>query len=140
MKKRKAQAVIYFCAEDNKKHFLLLKMNERRNNYWQNITGFVEDEEEFQSGARREAIEETGLKPENIKQITNLGMKFEFHDRWGNDVVEEVFSIETKSQWTIDLDPTEHQDYIWTTEDELIRDSVHFESNYLALLKVKESF
>lgn len=139
MKKRKAQAVIYYCAEDNIKHFLLLKMNERRNNYWQNITGFVEDDEDFIAGATREAIEETGLATNNIKTITNLNMNFEFHDRWGNDVIEEVFAIETKSKWKVELDPSEHQEYIWIEEADIERGVVHFESNYSALIKTMES-
>ena len=138
MKKRKAQAVIYYCAQDNKKHFLLLKMNERRNYYWQNITGFVEDDEDFIEGAKREAVEETALMESNIKSILDLNMTFEFHDRWGNDVIEEVFSIEANSKWEVDLDPTEHQDYRWISEDELTPESVHFKSNYRALLKAKE--
>ena len=139
MKKRKAQAVIFYCAENNVKHFLLLKMNERRNHYWQNITGFVEDHEDFSTGAKREATEETNLNPENIKKVTDLGMIFEFHDRWGNDVIEEVFAIETREKWKVVLDLTEHQDFVWIKESELRRDCVHFDSNYQALLKVKES-
>lgn len=140
MKKRKAQAVIFYYAENNSKQFLLLKMNERRNHYWQNITGFVEDGEDFIDGAKREALEETSLKLQNVERVEALNTTFEFHDRWGNDVIENVFVIEAKEKWDVILDITEHQDYKWIDEKELTRDSVHYESNYKALKKVRDEF
>lgn len=140
MKKRKAQAVIFYCAENNKKHFLLLRMNESRNGYWQNVTGKVEEGESFEEGAIREAIEETNLELENIKSISNLEFRFEFHDTWGKDAVEEVFVIEAFKKWTVKIDLSEHQDFKWHREDEINEESVHFSSNFEALNKAKEHF
>lgn len=138
MKKRKAQAVIYYCAQDKIKHFLLLRMNKKRNGFWQNVTGSVEENESFQDGAIREAIEETNLSSDNIKEVVNLGLKFTFLDQWGRNIEEEVFSIEAKSEWTIKLDPSEHQSYKWVQEKEIERSSVHFESNYKALISTSK--
>ncbi len=133
MKKRKAQAVIYCYAQDKTKHFLLLKMNERRQFLWQNVTGSVEKDESFQEGALREAIEETALQNSNINNITPLQLIFEFQDQWEKEVVEEVFAIEVEKKWEVILDPSEHCDFKWVSENEMNRESVHFSSNFLAI-------
>lgn len=138
MKKRKAQAVIFYYAEDNKKHFLLLRMNDQRNGYWQNVTGKVEKSETFKEGALREAMEETNLSLENIKNTKNLNMTFEFQDQWGKDSVEEVFAIEVFKKWPVIIDPSEHQDFKWQSEEEINTDSVHFSSNFEAIIQTLE--
>ena len=47
MKKRKVQTVIFYNASNNRKQFLLLKMNERRKFLWQNVTGKVDKGEKY---------------------------------------------------------------------------------------------
>ena len=136
MSKRKVQTIIFYCDSERKKHFLLLKMNERRGLFWQNVTGGVEKSEKFKEAALREAIEETGLKEKNLKKLQSINYQFEFHDQWGNDVVEKVYSLEVFKSWEIVLDPSEHIDYKWVSENQITTDSVKFESNYHALQKV----
>ncbi len=138
MKKRKIQTVIYYCAKDNRKHFLLLKMNERRGLFWQNVTGGVEKDESYKDAAIREAIEETNLNASNISQLIESDIEFQFEDQWKNHVNEKVFFLHCKESWDIKIDPSEHSQYKWTTEEELNSESVHFESNFQALTKALE--
>lgn len=137
MNKRKAQVVLFTNAGDKSKHFLLLKMSGQRNFLWQNVTGSIEDNETFQEGAIREAIEETGLRLKNIKSIIESKLIFTFHDQWQKDVIEKVFAIECHDFWKIKLDSTEHCEYNWIKESELNESSVHYMSNYDALVWAK---
>lgn len=137
MKKRKVQSVIYFCAEDNKKHFLLLQMNERRKFLWQNVTGSVDDGENYQQAAIREAKEETNLREKNIKKIHSTQLEYCFIDQWNNNVIEKVFFIECYKDWNVEIDPSEHSNFKWVQGHELTKDIVHFQSNYLALLEAR---
>jgi len=138
MKKRKVQAVIFYNASSNRKQFLLLKMNERRKFLWQNVTGKVEKGEKYTQAALRESQEETGLKNKNIKAIYKSAMKYTFIDQWEKNVKEKIFFLECHDKWDVEIDPSEHCEYKWVDEKDINRDSVHFDSNYRALLAAKE--
>ena len=133
MKKRKVQVVIYYTDAKGKKHFLLLRVNEKRGLFWQNVTGGVEKEEKYLDAALREAQEETGLKFKNIYQIFKTGIVFKFRDRWGKDVTEKVFIIHCKKRWEVEIDEDEHCEYKWVEEQELNKESVEYASNVVAL-------
>jgi len=138
MNKRKVQSVIFYCDASNKKHFLLLLVNQERGLFWQNSTGGVEENESFKEAAVREAKEETNITDDLIQNITETDIFFEFHDRWGCDVYEKVFFIRAKRPWDILLDPSEHVEYKWIEDKDLSEDTVLFESNLQALLECKE--
>lgn len=135
-KTKKAQIVL--AALDQASHnfsFLLLQTNERRGSFWQNVTGKLEDNETFEEGGLREAIEETGLEVESIIDMVNLGLVYEFTDQHKRKVHEECFLIVLDKRWEIKIDPHEHQAHKWLPVDELTTESVKFESNYEALRK-----
>jgi len=138
MDKRKVQSIIFYCDSGRKKQILLLQMNKKRNLLWQNVTGSVDAGEDFRSAAIREAKEETALTSENINSITETDLVFNFHDQWKKDVTEKVFIIQCNQHWDVKLDPSEHEHYKWISEEDLTRDSVHYESNYQALSKALE--
>lgn len=138
MKKRKVQTVLTFCDATKTKYFLLLKMNERRNHLWQNVTGSLDSGEEFEAAAIREAIEETGLTKDNIKILHKTDLSFEFFDQWKENVIEKVFVIECFDQWSVVLDPDEHEEFKWIKCNAISESSVHFPSNYQALLLAKD--
>ena len=136
MKKRKVQTILRVktsCGYD----FLILQMNARRNHYWQNVTGSVEEAETYRDAAIREAQEETGLRSKNIENITPLHLTYEFTDQWNSEVHEEVFLINCKEKWDVILDPNEHEDYKWIDQNSIQRSSVYYQSNFDALLKAK---
>lgn len=135
MIKRKVQSILFYCDANKQNQFLLLRTNERRGSFWQNITGGVDEGEAYEAAALREAIEETGLSEENLEELRSLDLHFNFHDQWGNDVHEEVFLIKCKERFDVTIDPKEHQDFKWAAQTELTKDSVKFESNWQALQK-----
>jgi len=138
MKKRKVQVVIFYCAKNNIKHFLLLKVNQKRGLFWQNVTGAVDEDEKYKHAALREAQEETSIKKINILSMIKTDLKFKFKSRWGKDVKEKVFIIQCKGPWEIEVDPSEHCDYKWVSQNDLYEDIVHYETNYIALQKAME--
>ena len=138
MIKRKVQSILVFCDANKQNQFLLLRTNNRRGNFWQNVTGGVDEGESFKDAALREAMEETAIDKENIADLRSIEFTFNFHDQWGNDVHEEVFLIRCKSKFDVIIDPSEHEEFKWVKESELNRDSVKFESNWKALQKAME--
>lgn len=139
MNKRKVQVVIFRVANNNEKQFLLLKMNEKRGYFWQNVTGGVEKSENFKTAALREVKEETKIKKGNIISNIDLDMDFEFKDQWENEVIEKVFAFQCKEEWKVILDPKEHCAFKWVSEKDINENSVHYQSNFEALLKVMET-
>lgn len=133
MKKRKVQVVIYYNDENAIKQFLLLKVNQERGLFWQNVTGSVDEGEDFKQAAIREAMEETDLKTENLNQIYQSQLCFNFTDRWEKEVTEQVFFFHCKEKWNVTLDPNEHCEFNWVSEENINQHSVKYETNHLAL-------
>jgi 8-oxo-dGTP pyrophosphatase MutT (NUDIX family) len=133
MEKRKVQVVLYYKARNNKKNFLLLKTNEKRGYFWQNVTGSVDEGENFRDAAIREAKEETGIKNKDIKTVLTTDLKFKFKDRFQKNVIEKVFFIIAHEKWEVKIDPKEHCEYHWVNEDDLHEEQVHYENNWLSL-------
>ena len=135
-KTKKAQVVL--AVIDESRHdfqFLLLRTNERRGNFWQNITGKIESGETIEEGGLREAIEETNLEIESIVDMISLGLTYNFSDQHGRKVHEESFLIILDKKWNVKIDPHEHEDFKWVSMNEINRDSVKFISNYEPLEK-----
>lgn len=139
VKTKKAQVVIAAIDKASQaQEFLLLQTNERKGSFWQNITGKVEDEETYEEGGLREAIEETGLLLESILEILDLGLCYEFTDQHKRKVVEETFLIITDQKWEVRIDPEEHQSFKWVHIDQINEDSVKYSSNYEALTHARK--
>lgn len=114
-------------------------MNEKRNFFWQSVTGSVEDDEDYIHAALREAQEETGLSAQNVEKIILSSFEFNFKDSWSDkEVTEKVYFIKCKHKWDVVIDPNEHSEFRWVEESKIHRDSVHFESNFKALTLAKE--
>jgi lipoyl(octanoyl) transferase len=135
-KTKKSQVVL--AALDQQRQsvvFLLLQTNQRRGEFWQNVTGKVEDGESFEEGALREAIEETGLKIESIVDIIDLNIIHEFTDQRGRKVEEKSFLIILDHSWDVKLDPKEHMSCKWVELKDIKTDSVKYQGNFEALAK-----
>jgi 8-oxo-dGTP pyrophosphatase MutT (NUDIX family) len=135
-KTKKAQVVL--AAVDKDSHsfaFLLLQTNQRRGSFWQNVTGSLEENETFEEGGLREAMEETQLNIDNIVDIITLNLSYDFVDQYKRHVREECFLIVLDEMWNVKLDPNEHESFKWVPLSEIHRDIVKFESNFEALEK-----
>jgi dATP pyrophosphohydrolase len=136
---KKAQVLItVFDETGHNFDILLLETNEKRGSFWQNVTGKIEEGETIEEGGLREAIEETKLNIENIIDIINLGLSFDFVDQRKRSVHEECFLIILDSKWNVKIDPHEHQDFKWIPLDSINEESVKFSSNFQALEKARK--
>jgi 8-oxo-dGTP pyrophosphatase MutT (NUDIX family) len=136
---KKAQVILAALDEQSRKfEFLLLQTNQARGQFWQNVTGKIEEEETYEEGGLREAIEETALPVESILDIVDLGMNYEFKDRRGRKAHEKCFLILTDQKWTVKIDAKEHQDFKWVDQHDIEEGIVEYSSNFETLLKAQK--
>ncbi|MBA2404913.1 MAG: NUDIX domain-containing protein [Bdellovibrionales bacterium] len=137
-KTKKAQVIIAAIDEASQSFkFLLLLTNEQRGKFWQNVTGKIEEEETFEEGGLREAIEETQLNIETIVDIVDLGLSYDFVDQRSRKVHEKSFLIICDKKWEIKIDPKEHQSFKWINQEEVKEGIVKYRSNLETLEKAK---
>lgn len=135
--KEKAQVWIYSRTPDGSFRILLLKVKPERGDFWQPVTGHVDEGETIEAGALREAFEESGLEP--IGPLTAIGYDFKFDGKWGK-AHETAFSLEVaKNCPTPKLDPNEHNDYQWLEPKKAMSLLTH-ESNSHALALLLKKF
>lgn len=137
-KTKKAQVILAAIDKDSQSfNFLLLQTNERRGKFWQNVTGKIEENETFEEGGLREAIEETQMKIESIIDIVDLGLTYQFTDQRERKVHEKCFLIILEDKWDVVIDPKEHVGFKWISQNEVEEGIVKFRSNLETLEKAK---
>jgi lipoyl(octanoyl) transferase len=138
-KHRKAQVVLAAIDPKQQKFkVLLLQTNKKRGEFWQNITGKVEDGESFDEGALRETMEETGLALEWLIEFLDLGLTHEFVDQRQRRCQERSFLVLIEHEFPVRLDPNEHQAYRWVELEALDQDSVKYPTNYESLQRARD--
>jgi len=134
MMHKKIQVVIIDCSRKAPK-LLLLKTNNERGKFWQNVTGSVDGEETYFQAAKRELLEETGISSDNI---FDLDTNFKFKDHDGHTVIEQVYvALLEETPTEIKLDPHEHVDYKWKALSSIGMNDFKFPTNFEAFLKAK---
>jgi len=122
LKKVKCEKVEVFIFKKEKKdyNFLLLKRTKESGSFWQPVTGSVEFNEQVIPTAKREILEETGIK--NIKSLTkevhSFNLKAKPYPR------EHVFGAEVSKSTKISLDKNiyqEHNQYKWVSYQEAMK-------------------
>lgn len=132
MNKRKVQVSVFYCDEQNNKYFLLLKTNKRRGEFWQNITGGVDDGEDYEQGAIRELLEETSIK---VDSLDDMNLEFNFIDQWSNNCIEKCYCIKLDTIKPVVIDNSEHSDFKWINFNDIKSDLIKYESNYQLIKK-----
>ena len=123
------EAILYKRA-DGKIQYLLLKTIPRRGEFWQPITGGLEEGETKIEALKREVREETGIQ--NIIKIIedvhyyefpdpDLIEYFEMHGHECTHVKEYVFGVEVSSDEKVVLDGKEHSEFKWCGFQEALR-------------------
>lgn len=109
---------------------------------WQFIAGGGEDGETSIEAAKRETIEEIGVEPKNIKQLTCIAyvpaevIAESRRQHWDKNtyvIPEYAFAFECGSDPTLSL---EHIEYKWLTYDEA-RKLLKWDSNKVAMYEIK---
>ncbi len=110
--------------------------------YWQFIAGGGENGETPIQAAQRETIEEIGVEPKNIKQLTCIAyvpaevIAESRRQHWDKNtyvIPEYSFAFECDSDPTLSL---EHIEYKWLTYDEA-RKLLKWDSNKVAMYEIK---
>lgn len=94
--------------------------------FWQSVTGSLEWDENPQQAAIRELQEETGIS-EQVLHDCQYSQKFEIYSIWRDRYApgvtenqEHVFSLELTDRVDIQLDPREHEEYIWLSKQKAL--------------------
>ncbi len=114
------QVLVYpVKAVDNGWEYLLLHRLASRGDFWQGVTGGVEQGEEFADAARREMIEETGLVPSTIQKV-DYTFSYPVAEKWRHlyaqgveEITEYVFLAQVGGQQAPLLDAREHDQWKW---------------------------
>lgn len=132
---RKVQVTLAALAPSGEWNFLIFKTNKQRGQFWQNVTGSVDEGETYEEAALREAQEESGLDINHIVDIQSLALVEQFADRYKKKVEEHAYLIVLDEQWKPTLDPHEHEDWKWVPISELSPTIVEWPGNARALEK-----
>lgn len=105
---------------------ILLLSRVDKKNFWQSITGSIEENESPYQTAKREVLEETGINCKNyILEDWNLKHRYKIFSHWqhryGPGVhfnEEHIFGLELPKKISITLSPNEHNDYKWVGLEE----------------------
>lgn len=91
-------------------------------NRWEIPGGAVDKNETVVGGLAREVWEESGLEVRRFIACVGAGEGLEagavFTTTRGRFVFKLTFVVEVKDSSAVKLDPEEHQDYVWATEEE----------------------
>jgi len=96
--------------------------------FWQSVTGSLEWGESPQDGARREVVEETGIRSGVLKNLLWTQI-YEISPEFGRGRVyppgvahnrEHAFALELPARVPVVLAPGEHLDYRWLAADEAL--------------------
>ena len=105
----------------NKQNEILLLHRADKENYWQSVTGSIEENELPIDAAKREVFEETGIRAEDhLFQDWKMNNQYEIFKHWryryepGVELnTEHIFALEVPKQIPIKLSPEEHIEYQW---------------------------
>lgn len=130
-KRNKVQVLIINAGRDKA---LLLQTNQRRGQFWQNLTGGVDEGETLDAGAQRELFEETGFELSQ-GELKRTDLIFEFTDQYQSDVTEYCYTFVLNSPGlSPKIDPGEHDQFAWKDIASLTESDYGFPSNYQLLI------
>ncbi len=130
---------ILFRKINGKIEYLLLKTTPEREDFWQPVTGGVEEGETEVEALKREVWEETGVR--NVVRIVEDVDYFEYPDAHfvnGFDYIKEyVFGVEVDPNQKIIIDGKEHSQFRWCSFQEAMQ-LLKWDENKRALSKLNE--
>jgi dATP pyrophosphohydrolase len=105
--------------------YLMLHRVPEGGGYWQSVSGGVEWGETLEDAARRELIEETHLRPVELRQV-DCSYSYAVQEEWKHwyapgtaEIAEHVFLAVVEGEEPV-LSPEEHDDWRWCTYEEAL--------------------
>jgi len=131
----------FYSDSNNKIKYAIFKRSD--GDYWQAISGGVEDEEGMLDAAKRESCEEAGIENHcefiKLDSIASVpATVFDCHLSWGPNVYvvkENSFGVRVKEKNLIISE--EHTSYEWVTYEEAIQ-LLKWDSNKIALWELNQ--
>lgn len=129
----------------SKQFSTLLLHRADKKNYWQSVTGSIEGIESPNEAAKREVLEETGIKVDmHSLQDWKLNHQYQIYPHWRHRYApnimhntEHIFGLELSEEISIKLSPSEHTDFEWVNIDDA-KKRVFSWTNVIALEKLYE--
>lgn len=124
---------------------ILLLHRKDKKNFWQSVTGSIEEGESPVNAAKRELLEETGIDHQEFLLLDwKLSQQYEIFPHWRyryepnvTHNIEHVFSVELPEKIIVNLEPSEHKEYKWVPLHDAIKE-VFSGTNADALKKLYE--
>ena len=140
---RKPKQVLVFLYRKNENNLNEYCIFYRKKlNFWQGLSGGVEDNETLIETVKRETLEETGIKIDNMYQLSSISsipvVDITKESSWDNDVYvvpEYSFGVPLENH-DIHLS-SEHKEYKWCLFDEAY-EKLKFDSNKTALWELNQ--
>jgi ADP-ribose pyrophosphatase YjhB (NUDIX family) len=131
--KRKVQVVLLWISSNGEKSLLLLRTNQERGGFWQNVTGGVESGESTVRAAKRELFEETGIEDINL---IDLQQTHHFTDQYGKTCIESIFLATAQCSFAPELTLSpEHSEYDFRAIEGVMQADFGYNSNYEAFVQ-----
>lgn len=111
----KMQGILY-AVTDGAIEYLLIKRTPEDGDFWQPVTGTVDDGEKLVDCLIREVQEETGIT--KLEDVSECLYKFDWRRSSGECILEFVHAIRISRDSKVVLSPTEHEDFKWCSYDE----------------------
>ena len=124
---------------------ILLLSRADKSNFWQSVTGSLEQDESPFETAKREVLEETGIICNNfLLEDWNLSHEYKIFSHWQYRYApgveyntEHIFGLELPKKIPVTLSPNEHIDFKWVKLQEA-KETVFSWTNVKALEKLYE--
>ena len=126
---------VLFAKVGDKYKFLVLKRTPEDGDFWQPLTGTVNDGEKLAECLKRELKEETGIN--DLISVTDEIWRFDWKNKKDETIIEFVFGIELDANSQVKLNLSEHTEYKWCNFDEAMN-LLGRENNKKAFDKFKE--
>ena len=124
---------------------ILLLHRKDKKNFWQSVTGSIEEGESPVNAAKRELLEETGIDHQEFLLLDwKFSQQYEIFPHWRyryepnvTHNIEHVFSVELPEKIIVNLEPSEHKEYKWVPLHDAIK-GVFSGTNVGAIKKLYE--
>lgn len=121
--KRPESVLVVVYTQDSE---VLMLRRKYPSDFWQSVTGSLEQGEKPMDAAIRELREETGISDQQIHDC-HFSQKFEIYSIWRDRYapgitqnLEHVFTVQLPGRVNIQLDPKEHEEFKWLSRKQAI--------------------